>query len=240
MSDELVPIADRIWLFPAESGNGTVQPNVGVIVTDTGSVLVDAGNSPRHARRILRALAARDLPPVSYVIYTHHHWDHVFGAQVYVAPVIAHDVCHDLLVERAARPWSTAYIEDEIRRNPAAEPIYAAIDRAVDDWQGFRVVLPTLTFTHRMTLETGGLSIGIEHVGGQHAPDSVVVRVPDAGVLFVSDCFYKPTPLTRTADSTLGYALIERFLADEAIRLFIDGHTPTPYTREMIAELLTR
>lgn len=240
MSDELVQVAERIWLFPAESGNGTVQPNVGVIVTETGSVLVDAGNSPRHGRRILRALAARDLPPVLYVIYTHHHWDHIFGAQVYVAPVVAHDLCHELLVERAARPWGFAYIEDEIRRNPATEPIYTAIQRANDDWQGFRVVLPSLTFTHRMALEVGGRSIGIEHVGGQHAPDSVVVRVRDAGVLFVSDCFYKPTLLHRTADATTDYALVERFLADESIQVFIDGHTPAPYTREAVSALLPR
>ncbi len=233
MPEALVPIADNVWLYPADANGNRVEPNVGVIATGRGTVLVDAGNSPRHARRIAHALNAAQLPPVSHILYTHHHWDHVFGAQVFSAPAVAHELSRELLLERAARPWSYTFIEEEIRRNPATEAMYMAMHRAIDDWHGFYVVVPSLTFTHGLTLHVDGMRFDLEHVGGQHAPDSVVVRV--GGVAFVGDCYYKPVQMNRTVESTSDRALAARLLADESIRYYVDGHTPTPQPRAEFA-----
>ena len=105
MTDEFQQIAERVWIFPRDPDNNKIQPNVGMICTPTQTILVDGGNSPRHARRIQTALAQLSAPPISYVIYTHHHWDHVFGASVFGAPAIAHDLCRKLLIEAAAKPF---------------------------------------------------------------------------------------------------------------------------------------
>lgn len=238
MNDTPRQIADSVWLYPSDASNGRVQPNIGIITAESASVLVDAGNSPRHARSITRSLALLGAPMVSYVIYTHHHWDHVFGAQVYVAPAIAHELCYDLLVERAAHPWSYSYVEEEIRRNSPQAVMFRNIQREVDDWHGFHIVIPTLTFTTTMTLYMGDLSLELEHVGGQHAPDSIVVKVLPAGVAFLGDCYYKPVAWQRTPTSTTDYDLIRRLLDDERIHTFIDGHTPAPMRREDFARLL--
>jgi glyoxylase-like metal-dependent hydrolase (beta-lactamase superfamily II) len=240
MSDALCQIAEHIWLFPTDKGADAVQPNVGIITTDGGTVLVDAGNSPRHARQITRALADLNAPLASRVIYTHHHWDHVFGAQIFVAPTIAHESCREILLERAARPWSAAYAEEEMRRNPAQEVMYTNILRAVDDWHGFQIVVPSLTFSKGMTLHLDALALEIEHVGGQHAPDSCIVKIRSAGVAFLGDCYYPPVLAERRTDSTYDFNMIRRLLADETLHTFIDGHTPTPISRDELARLLER
>lgn len=237
MPGDVVQLADHVWLFPADPDPNKTQPCIGIIATPNQTVLVDGGNSPRHARQALYALTTIDAPPVSYVIYTHHHWDHVFGAGVFESPVIAHDLCRDLLVERAAKTWSRAYIDEEIRKNPLAESNYAAIDRAVKDWYGFKIVVPRITFSHLLTLHLDSVTLDLEHVGGYHAADSIVVRVREAGIAFVGDCYYPPPMNQRSAAASLDSAMIERLL-DARAELYIDAHGRAPRTYDEFAALL--
>lgn len=234
METSLIPLASNIWLFPPDPDPRRVQPAVGVILTAGGTILVDAGNGQPHARRVLAALDALHAPPVEYIIYTHHHWDHVFGAQLYRAPVIAHGLCRDILSERAAIPWSYAWLEDAMEKNPALERVYQPMQRAVDEWQKFRIVTPTLTFDRQMRLHRDGAIIELAHVGGDHAPDSVIVRV--GGVMFLGDCIYPPF-FAETEQRRYDRALIERLLADEQIHTYVAAHHPEPLSRADFAAL---
>jgi glyoxylase-like metal-dependent hydrolase (beta-lactamase superfamily II) len=229
MSDELQQIAERIWIFPRDLESSRVQPNVGVICTPTQTILVDGGNSPRHARRVLTTLAEMNTPPVSYVIYTHHHWDHVFGAAIFGAPVIAHELCRKLLIETAGKPWSYTYLQEEMRRSPLREGELIALGRAIDDWRTLRILIPSITFTYKLRLYLDGLTLDLDHVGGNHAPDSVVVHIQEAGVLFTGDCYYPPPLHVREPNDTLDFAMIET-LADTSVNTYVDGHG-VPLTR---------
>lgn len=223
MPDTLIQVAHKVWIFPRDEDPNRVQPNVGVIVTNEHTVLVDAGNSPRHARRILLALDQINAPPVTHVIYTHSHWDHVFGAMVFGAPAIAHELCRKNLLETAAKPWSHGFIQEEIQRTPAREVGLRALGRAIEDWRSFRIILPEIVLSKTLRLHFGGITIDVEHVGGQHAADSVIVRLPEAGVMFTSDCYYPPPPQYRHGDDTLDADMIESLL-DADIEVYIDGH----------------
>ncbi len=233
---ELKKIADKVWVYPCDSDPDAVQPNVGGIITPTQTVLVDAGNSPRQARRVLRAMLDIDAPPVSYVIYTHHHWDHVFGGDAHGATVIAHDNCYQHLVKLAAKPWSQSYLQEEIYRNPRLEASRRAMALAVDDWHGFRIRLPGITFSNRLVFYLDGVTLELEYVGGQHTDDSIVIRVKEAGVLFMGDCFYPPPMHLRTPADTLDGDMLER-LMDDSITTYVDGHGE-PFGKEgMLARL---
>jgi glyoxylase-like metal-dependent hydrolase (beta-lactamase superfamily II) len=50
--------------------------------------------------------------------------------------------------------------------------------------------VPEPTFTDHLTIPPDNETLELEHVGGLHAPDSIVVRVRKASVMFVGDCFY--------------------------------------------------
>jgi glyoxylase-like metal-dependent hydrolase (beta-lactamase superfamily II) len=235
MPDTLIQVAQNVWIFPRDEDHNRVQPNVGVIVAGEHTILVDGGNSPRHARRVLLALDDVNAPSVSYVIYTHSHWDHVFGAMVFGAPAIAHELCRKQLTETAAKPWSHGFIQEEIQRTPTREPELRALGRAIEEWRNFRIVLPEIVLSKELRMYLGGMTIAIEHVGGKHAPDSVVVRLPDAGVLFTADCFYPPPLHQRRATDTLDADMIES-LIDPDIDMYIDGHG-NPRTRADMKQL---
>jgi glyoxylase-like metal-dependent hydrolase (beta-lactamase superfamily II) len=223
MPNMLVQVAPGVWIYPRDEDPNKIQPNVGIIVAGGQTVLVDGGNSPRHARRILMALDEIPAPPVSYVIYTHSHWDHVFGGMIFGAPVIAHELCRKQLSETATKPWSQSYIQEEIQRTPAREAGLRALGRSIEDWRGFRLLLPEIVLSKLLRLHLDGTTIEIEHVGGGHSPDSVVVRLPEARALFVSDCYYPPPAHLRKPGDALDTAMIEA-LAGENQAVYIDGH----------------
>lgn len=236
-SVDLMHITDNIYWYPPDHSDGKVQPGVGVIMSSHQTVLVDAGNSPRHAHLIRLALDEIDAPPVRYVIYTHHHWDHTFGAKVFHAQVIAHTSTRDYLAEYAAHTASSEAIEDAIRQYPELESRFRSIERALGDRHGFSIVEPGLTLTDDLRLHVDDLVIDVQHVGGDHAPDSVIVQVGAAGVVFLGDCYYPPPPPQRTPDSTLDKAMIQRLLAGNH-RLYIDGHGVTPRSHDEFTTLL--
>src|SRR5688500_9514967 len=108
----LKPLTEHIWLLPHNPDETAVQSSIGVITSQNRSVLIDAGNSPRLARKIKTELVRNNLPPVSRIIYTHHHWDHVYGACEFDVPVTAHRICKAILEAESKKPWGIERSEE--------------------------------------------------------------------------------------------------------------------------------
>jgi glyoxylase-like metal-dependent hydrolase (beta-lactamase superfamily II) len=223
LSPRLRKLTDRVWLFEPDSTR--TEPSVGIITTPTQTVLVDAGNSPNHARAVRASLQSIQAPPVRYVIYTHHHWDHVFGAAVWDAPVVAHERCRQHILAYTPEPWSAEYLTEASRQTPGLAHRYRAIGAAIQDWNAFKIVVPSIVFDARkFTLPLDGLTVELEHIGGGHADDSTVVRVLEDRVLFMADCFYPPPLHLRTPDSMEDEQMLMGFFA-EKLDCYVDGHT---------------
>jgi glyoxylase-like metal-dependent hydrolase (beta-lactamase superfamily II) len=220
----LVQLSAHVWMYPPHPDLKQVQPTVGVISAGTQTILFDAGNSPRHGRAVLAAIRAQGLPPPSLVIYSHYHWDHIFAACAYSAPVLAHQRCEFRLREYAARPWGAEYLRRAMVERPSLRWSHTAILRTMDDWDDFRVILPDEVFDESaILLDCGGLTLELEHVGGQHSDDSTILRVHDERVIFLADCFYAPPASVRDKDAALDQAMIARFAAEQ-MDVYVDGH----------------
>jgi glyoxylase-like metal-dependent hydrolase (beta-lactamase superfamily II) len=236
MVDLLRRITDLLWYFPPHSDPETIQPGVGIILTPRETMLIDAGNSPRHARQIRAVLRQMEAPPVSTVIYTHFHWDHTFGGQIWDgSQIIAHEHCRALLYEHyGSQPLSRRYVQEQSYLNPAWVSGLRAMDRAVDDWARFQLALPNTTFTDDLMLFKSNLTLRLAHVGGYHAPDSIIVAVDD--VVFLGDCYYPPPLSIRQPGDTLDFGMIEQLLALNAAT-YIDAHG-SPRAHAEFARLL--
>lgn len=216
----LTALAPQVWFYSAHPDPGVVQPTIGVIRTSQQTILVDAGNSPRYARRILADLYAQDFPPVRTLIYTHHHWDHVLGSTSYhPTRVISHALCAEHLKAWTQRHWTAAALREEMQRTPQWTARNQAMIDVLDDWRELRVATPNLTFTDEMTLYEDDLTITLRHVGGHHADDSIIVQT-STGVLFVGDSYY-----SGKDNPAMNFALLETFL-DSGCSVIVDGHSP--------------
>lgn len=235
MTAQLQSVREHIWYFPPDPDAQSPQPGVGIIITPNATVLVDAGNSPQHARQIRTVLREITAPPVAYIIYTHHHWDHTFGAQIWGQPiVVADEQCRTLLLETYGS--HTRHTPHQDGTESAASLASAATQRVVGDWNAFRLVPPHITFTGKLSLNVDERTISLTHIGGQHAPDSIIVRCDD--VLFLGDCYYPPPMYLREPEDTLDFAMIEALLAEQAA-IYIDAHG-LPRTHAEFGQLLAQ
>jgi glyoxylase-like metal-dependent hydrolase (beta-lactamase superfamily II) len=236
MKMRLTPLTEHTWLFPHHPDETAVHSSVGVIVSRNESLLVDAGNSPRLARNIKAELARCHLPPVSRIIYTHHHWDHVYGACEFDVPVTAHRICKAILEQESNKPWGIDYLNEEAERNPKLASSFTARANAIEDWKSFRIVIPDDVFEDEILIDFNGVAIELEHVGGDHAEDSIVVKVPVDGVMFIGDCYYPPPLHLREPDSAPSLDMLQK-LQNDAYQLYVEGHDK-PFTQAELHEFL--
>jgi glyoxylase-like metal-dependent hydrolase (beta-lactamase superfamily II) len=225
----LKQLTPHVYVFPMDEALERVQPNIGVIHTESQTILIDAGNGPRRARQLAMELAAMDLPPVRTVIYTHHHWDHIFGAQVYHAPtIIAHETCHQHLQGWMNRPLGGNF----------SEPRSSAMNLAINDWRDFHICLPSMTFSRHLTLYFDGITLELSHFASPHSNDGLIVYLPEQGVRFVGDGLYPSPSPTRPEEAPQAPEpqSLRSLLSDET-QFLIAGHHSL-YQRQQWLSLL--
>jgi glyoxylase-like metal-dependent hydrolase (beta-lactamase superfamily II) len=229
-------LAGRVWWFPHHPDPNNVEAGVAVVAGDGGSVVVDAGNSPAAGRRIRAAIVAAGLPPPHRLVYTHHHWDHTWGACAWPdVEVVGHAAGARLLEAEARRPWSHAYLRAEVEANPRLLPSFRARAWAMSTWDDFRIVPPHVEFDGTFTLADGVVA---HHVGGGHAPDTTVVTVPDSGVLLFGDAIYPPPAHLRGPDDGYDLAVAAKLLALGDFDWYLGSHEE-PHSRTAVVELLS-
>ena len=78
---ELIKVTERIFC----AADYAIS-NVGFVITENGVVVVDTTESPKVAQRVFDELRKICQLPMSHIIYTHFHDDHVRGASVFHEP----------------------------------------------------------------------------------------------------------------------------------------------------------
>ena len=66
---------------------GYALGNVIFVLTERSVVVVDTTEGQAPAQAVLRDFRKVSGLPVSYIIYTHHHGDHIHGAKVLPGPI---------------------------------------------------------------------------------------------------------------------------------------------------------
>ncbi|WP_298321745.1 MBL fold metallo-hydrolase [Haloactinopolyspora sp.] len=228
-----------VWLWPHDPDSENVQASVGIVAGETGSIVIDAGHGPALARQIRQAVHEAGIPTPQLLVYTHHHWDHTWGAGAWEVPAVAHELCTELLAAEAAKPWSQAYLHAEIARDPSLGPSYRARGRAVDDFDELRIVLPERTFTEELTVIAGGATVHLRHVGGGHTPESIVVTVPGDGVLFLGDCYYPPPFHLRQPGDEPDLDMVASLISDD-IEWYVESHDVPRHRDDLPPDLLDK
>lgn len=162
--------------------------NNGIIVSgDQRVVLVDAPHRPTDAKAW--AVTVAEFGVVDHIIHTDHHPDHTIGNAFLTGTVVSHAITRQRLRDE---PQDRGYLEY----------LYGFIDSAaLADERSFAPRLPHITFTDRMTLHLGELSVELIHAPG-HTRNTIAVHVPEEGVLFTGDNVC-PQGLPSFQDSTL-------------------------------------
>jgi glyoxylase-like metal-dependent hydrolase (beta-lactamase superfamily II) len=219
----LAKIADGVYSY-VDTKNPTpvtsFGANAGIVIGRDGVVVVDTLTSAKEAQRFIKDIRAVTDKPVKYVINTHHHLDHSLGNSEFVklgAAVIAQDECR-----------KEAQGDSDIVKRALGYGFTAA------DLEGTTIVLPTLTFTDRMTIDLGDRIVDVIYLGPSHTRGSSVVLVPDAKVLFTGDALFTNFhPNIRDANMASWIQTLDKIAALD-VQKIIPGHGPLSTKQDVV------
>jgi cyclase len=216
-----VALNDRTYACIGENDGGHIRENSGFVVSPRGVVVIDTTWTLRDAEQMAHEIRKVADKKVVYVINTHCHADHVFGNQVFLAPIIAARSTLDRMRSSVANEWSpqNLFQKSLSYRGAGTTPDYPDPERLKE----VHIVLPEIAFESQMTLNLGDLELEIVLLGG-HTPDSSVVYLPQDKILFASDLlFVDRYPTLRNGNLRDWMKSLDRIKAMD-IRTFVPGH----------------
>ena len=229
-------ISEHVWWFTPESH--TDRPSLCAVVGNNNVVILDIGASPHHTRQFLDELSANGINLPSYAILTHWHWDHVFGMSAIDCPIIAHEETAQNIQRMMSLDYSDDNLPNLVEEGHEVEFTREHMVIELNDTQRRNLILhsPDITFTQSLKLNLGDVTCDIQHVGGDHASDAVVIYIPEDNILFLGDCFYYTVyqePNHYTQAKVL--KLIQKLRTFDA-ETYILGHANELLSREDMAE----
>lgn len=263
---EFTEVRDGVWMAcRPDPYRSPVFGNVTIIINERDVVVVDAGSSPRAARKLIGRIRELTDLPVSTLINTHGHEDHVLGNQAFV------EAFPDLTI--IARPGTRDYLESGrvqtrvegfSRRMTATQNAGAAEIARVErrglngdaqvaenlrryyeqdiyavrnEYRNVRVTPPERVFEGRMVLERPGRTIELLDLGFGKAGSDVVVYLPDERLVIAGDIVTHPIPY--------GFARLQTEWLDSLRRLvaldfddLIPGHGERPVGKDYVRQVI--
>jgi glyoxylase-like metal-dependent hydrolase (beta-lactamase superfamily II) len=192
------------------------------IQTSAGVVAIDAGTSPDRVLAAMADLGLTDQAPVSHLILTHAHLDHIGGSEATRGPdtqVIA-SAGFPAEAERLRR-WNLPF---RYFTGTGASPAFD--------------VQPGRLISERTSVVVGDTEFVLIPVRGGETADALLVFLPGSGLLFTGDALmpYLGVPFTAEG-SPEGLLDTMRYIRELAPRQLIQGHTTL--TENFTIETLT-
>lgn len=149
--------------------------NSGFIIGAKSVAVVDTGTTKRLGGALLAAIRAETDLPISHVILTHMHPDHVFGAKAFVdtgAEIVGHRNLGPALSNRA-------------------ENYSAAMNRLLAKaFEGSAPVEPTMEISEPTPIDLGDRQIVLSPQATAHTDNDLSVFDPKTGTLFAGDLLF--------------------------------------------------
>ena len=221
--------------------------NTVFLVTSEGIVVSDPINRD-FAEWLQGELASMYDVPVRVVAYSHYHWDHASGGEVFAdtAEVVGHETMPGALAMPSGEtPLSDAAAALDANGNGQIEESEAsgnlAGQFALIDADGNGMLTgaeiargpvsdvhpPSTVYSDTRTIALGGKSVELIHVAADHSPDMTVLRFPDEDAVFFVDIIsVKRLPFMDFPGLTSVDSLVETIQAVEAIdfSVAVAGH----------------
>lgn len=193
------------------SANQNFISNAAFVVTPAGVVVIDALGSPALAKRLIAEIRKVTTKPITNVIVTHYHADHIYGLQVFKAlgaRIIAHRAALEYLNSETAR------LRLEVSRQELAPWVNAETHLVeADEW-----------IDGDKELVVGGVHLQIKPVGPSHTPEDLAIYMPSEKVLFAGDIVFRSRiPYVGQADSRHWIVALDNLLKFDTV-VIVPGH----------------
>jgi len=219
---ELKQLAPNVFAYTQAGGPGMFHlENAGLIVGTDGMMAIDTLRAPLLTKAFIAATRkAGGNRPITRVINTHHHADHVAGNQFFLpCDIVAHEFCRE-----------------EVLKMAGAVPAGDRIPRR-EGWsegtEDRKFVAPTTTFKDRLSYDVGNIKVELFHLGPAHTWGDIVVHLPAQRILFAGDIFFNyVTPFGQTSHISRWIEACGT-IAKMDVDTIVPGHGPVGTKKEL-------
>ena len=206
-----VKVSDHVYVIP--DGRVNLVPNIGIIVGNRATLVVDAGMGPRNGQTVLRELAKVSKNADLYLTTTHFHPEHVTGAQAFPANT---KIIRSEAQEEEVKQKQPEFIHNFSQRTPEIQALL----------QDVKPRPPDILFDREVKLDLGGVTARLFLVGPGHTRGDTAVYVEEDKVLFTGDVVvnrFFPIFPDRDASGKNWLAILNQFEALQP-RTVVPGH----------------
>jgi quinoprotein relay system zinc metallohydrolase 2 len=159
----------------ASAENDNAIANIGFILGDEAVAVIDPGGSANEGRELRTAIRAHTDLPIRYVILTHVHPDHIFGA-------VAFRDDHPEFIGHAKLPGAVAQ----------RGAYYIRRIRGIlgDEASGTEIVTPTTLVDDRLDLDLGHRHLILRALGAAHTDNDLSIFDENSRTLWLSDLLF--------------------------------------------------
>jgi len=212
---KLVQVSEHTWYVKGASGVATDNEgfisNAGVVITDNSVIVFDALGTPSLAQKLLEEIRKITDKPVTKVIVSHYHADHIYGLQVF----------KDIGAKIHVPAGADEYLSSETSRERLEERRFS-----LDPWvnESTRLVKPDYYYEKGESFTEGGVTMTVSLVGAAHSDGDLTLYVDTDQVLFSGDIIFEGRiAFLGDADTRHWLQTLERMETSE-LKALIPGH----------------
>ncbi|MFM8532847.1 MAG: MBL fold metallo-hydrolase [Acidimicrobiia bacterium] len=219
------------------------------IIGDTDVIVVDTGLSKAGGEAILGGLRHVTDKPVSMVINTHWHGDHIFGNQAFRAAFpsarfVAHaETRHGIITGemdyRDANRPKTQTRRDELKALAALtdeeKTELARAEMQLEMWEG-DYVLPDLLVDQHLTVIQGTRTIELKYLGHANTTGDLMIHLPAERILISGDMAITPVPVAFFSSPRAWIGTLDRLAAAD-VDTIVPGHGPPQTNTQFVRDL---
>jgi glyoxylase-like metal-dependent hydrolase (beta-lactamase superfamily II) len=167
-----VKISDHVYVIPDDSV--PVVPNVGIIVGNKATLVVDTGLGTRNGQTVLREVAKVSKNTDLYLVTTHFHPEHAGGASAFPATA-------KFVVSQAQQKELDELGPDMMKRFAGISPATGELLKDVQLRRG------DVFFDQERSIDLGGVRVRLTSPGSMHTRGDTIAFVEPDRVLFAGD-----------------------------------------------------
>ncbi len=190
--------------------NGGAIANVGFVIGRDAVAVIDPGGSMLDGERLRATVREATRLPVRYVVMSHVHPDHVFGAAAF----------------QADRPQFVGHMRLSRALAVRGEYYRKRLEQILGKDAAGRVVMPTVSVNDHMQIDLGGRVLALTAHGLAHTDCDLSVLDRMTGTLLAADLLF--VQRTPSLDGSLkGWLKELGALQDMRARRAVPGHGPS-------------
>ncbi|UCG01355.1 MAG: MBL fold metallo-hydrolase [Candidatus Heimdallarchaeota archaeon] len=201
--------------------NNIRSGNIGAILLHNFACIIDTTTYLITAKKFREKIEKKFKLPIKFLIYTHYHGDHIFGASAFrdLAIISSKQTLRNLTSVETLKSI------EEWKNNLIKEDSFA---------KGIEIVLPSICFLDKLLIKDEGLEIEINHCGG-HTSGSTYVYFPKEKVIYTGDLIFEdiyPYAGDPTCNPDVWITQLEK-IQNMDIEKIVPGHGPILEKREL-------